>query len=110
MSVITLHQEARTTPAGLVWENPPERATPGKYAAVAEALKERPGQWAIVRTITGTSKKTGWSFSNGVNAGKYADFRHDDDGRFEGRCRTIDGQCRVYVRYLPTTVSSAVAR
>lgn len=111
-SLITLHTNQPVNPAELVWENPPERTSTGKYAAVARALRAHPGQWAVVRTLDTAHKKAGWSFSNGINTGtKLADFRADESGRFEARCRTVSGETRIYVRYVPAEPTQlAVAR
>ncbi|MGC0143186.1 hypothetical protein [Pseudactinotalea sp. Z1732] len=104
MSVITLNSTDRTiTPADLVWENPPERKQDaGIYAAVAAALKAKPGQWAVLRTFKSASKRRAWSFASVINSGKLVDFRNTPGGGFEATARTSDdGSVRVYVRYQP---------
>ena len=98
-----LRNEQTPTPAGLVWEEPPTKTgQPGKYAGVAAALQERPGQWAFVRAYP-TYKKAG-GFAGAVRTGKLIDFR---SGGFECRVVTVDGQARVYIRFQP--VAEAVS-
>lgn len=107
MTVITLHTDKPVTAAGLIWENPPERSTAGKYAAVAQALRENPNQWAVVRTFDAHHRSQGWRFSNTINSGtKLADFRANRDGHFKALCRTANGETRVYVRWLPTAIQA----
>lgn len=104
MNVITLHNDQPINAAGLVWEDPPQRKKTGKYGAITAALRERPGRWAVVRTLDSTDKKQAWSFSNTISSGKLIDFR-STDGRFEAVCRSTNGESRVYVRYLPAVVA-----
>jgi hypothetical protein len=109
MNVIKLHQDKPVTAANLVWEQPPAKTgRGGKYADFAQALRENEGRWAILATFQAAEKKSGWSKSNIINAGKLIDFR-DDEGRFEAVCRTVNGETRVYVRYLPQADAKVVA-
>lgn len=101
MNVIKLHQDKPVTAANLVWEEPPSKVgRGGKYADFAQALRENPSRWAVIATFDSTAKKSGWAKSNTINSGKLIDFR-DVAGRFEAACRTVNGETRVYVRYLP---------
>ena len=105
-ATITLLRDDVPRPAELVWEEPPAtHGRPGKYAAIAAALKARPGQWAVLRTYPAHESKRGWGFAGAIRDGKLIDFR---DG-FEALARTVDGQVRVYVRYAaqaPSVVAS----
>ncbi len=100
MSVITLHQDHTPNAAELVWENPPAKTRRSKYADVAAALKENPGQWAVLRTVDANHKKSIWSMTGHIHSGKYVDFQ-DPHGRFEACARTINGTTRLYARYVP---------
>lgn len=95
-SITILRDDQTPQPAGLVWEQPPTRAKKaGRYAAIAAALRERPGQWAVIRTYP-TYKKAG-GFAGAIRAGKLVDFR---DGRYEVQVHTVEGAARVYVRWV----------
>ena len=107
MNVIKLHQDRPVTAANVVWENPPSLANrAGKYADFTQALRENPGQWAVITTLGPTEKRRAWGMSNSINAAKLVDFR-DDQGRFEATCRSGNSETRVYVRYLPQAVQVA---
>ncbi|WP_109507309.1 hypothetical protein [Nocardioides speluncae] len=94
---ITILRDQVAKPAGLVWEDPPAKdSKPGRYAAIAAALRERPNSWAVIRTYPADQGKKGWGFASSIRNGKYLDFRHG----FEASARTVDGQVRVYVRYV----------
>lgn len=98
-SITVLRDDTTPAPAGLVWENPPaKRPTAGKYAAIAAALRERAGEWAILRAYPRGQQKRGWGFVGGIRTGKLIDF---PAGEFEAQARTVDGECRVYVRAVP---------
>lgn len=102
-SITILRDDQPERAAGLVWETPPDtHHRPGKYATIAAALRERPGQWAVIRTYPSDQAKRGWGFANTIREGKLVDFR---DG-YEAAARTVEGHVRVYVRYMPTEVSS----
>jgi hypothetical protein len=108
MSIITLHQNTATTPATLVWETPPDLTPTTKYAPIAAALRARPGQWAVIRTIDTEHKKRAWGFAHNLTCGKYADFRPTDAGAFESVSRTTGDTTRVYVRYMPTVTLALI--
>lgn len=102
-SITLIRDDQPQRAAGLVWEEPPNKNhRPGKYAAIAAALRERPGQWAVIRTYPAEQSKRGWGFANTIREGKLVDFRHG----FESCARTVDGQVRVYVRFAPVQVTT----
>lgn len=92
---ITVLRDRTPQPAGLVWEEPPTRTRPGKYAPIAAALRENPGRWAVLRTYPTTQGKRAWGFATAIRQGKFADLRQG----FEACARTVDDQVRVYIRY-----------
>lgn len=97
-SITTLRTDTPPQPSGLVWEEPPAKAgRPGRYAGIAAALKERPGQWAVIRTYPSEQARRGWGFASQIREGKLIDFRNG----FEAAARTVEGQVRVYVRFVP---------
>lgn len=99
-SITILRDDQTPTPAGLVWEEPPARKNqPGKYAPIAAALRERPNSWAFVRAYP--SYKAASGFAGAVRSGKLVDFR---GGGFQSRVVTIDGQARVYLRFVERTL------
>lgn len=106
MNVVTLHSDKPVTPANLVWADPPAKPKRGRHAEFAEALRSRPGQWAVLATFDGTEKKRGWSTSNGINSGKYIDF---PKGAFQAVTRSVDGTTRVYVRATAANLSAVTA-
>lgn len=106
MNIVTLHNDKPVTPANLVWENPPEKPRRGKHAEFAQALRTRPGQWAVFTTTDANHKRTGWSAANGINSGKFVDFPKDE---FQAVTRTIDGTTRVYVRALAANLTAVTA-
>ena len=75
---------------------PPIALRPGWWSRPGiPALRERPGQWAVIRTYP-TYKKAG-GFAGSIRAGKLVDFR---DGTYDVQVHTVDGAARVYVRYV----------
>lgn len=103
-SITILRDDHTPQPAGLVWERPPARTKKtGRYAGIAAALRERRGEWAVIRTYP-TYKKAG-GFAGAIRAGKLVDFR---DGGYEVQVHTVEGAARVYVRYVGTTTTAAI--
>lgn len=88
----------------IIFEEPPAResgpgmgrAGTGKYAEIAQRLKVRPGEWAIVATFDrrNTAHMLAYRIKRGV---QYA-FR--PAGAFEATSRTMDGEHRTYARYV----------
>lgn len=106
MNVVTLHSDKPVTPANLVWQNPPEKPRRGRHAEFAEALRSRPGQWAVFATFDPTRKKSGWAASNCINSGKLVDF---PKGEFQAVTRSVDGVTRVYVRAIVPALTAVTA-
>lgn len=108
---ITTLRTVSPTPAGLVWENPPEKTPTGQYADIAAALRDHPSRWALIKTFPTAQAKRGWTFSGAIRTGKLVDFR---GGGFEAKARSVDGQVRVYARFVGAAQAgvetSAVAR
>lgn len=99
-AAITLVRQHDTQPAGLVFvDRLPERQRGGKYATVAAALRERPGEWAVIRTVGSDERHLAWRFSNAINSGKYVDMR---DG-YQARAISDGDATRVYARYQPVS-------
>lgn len=93
-----------TTGGGVIrWEDPPERnhGTDHKpkrahdWSAIGRALRRRPGRWAVI-AVCGYPTLAG-ATAYGVRNGTY---RALPPGRYEAVSRTVDGECRVYARYL----------
>lgn len=84
----------------LTFEDPPERSRVpgkrGKHLEVAEELRSRPGEWAIISVYgTGASSAAMARHIEGGNVDAY-----EPAGTFEALARTVDGQARVYARYV----------
>jgi hypothetical protein len=87
------------TTIDLPWEEPPAStvgaARPSRWTKVAAALRERPGQWALVRT---DSRST--ADAANVRRGTIAAFR--PAGAFEAKSRVnADGTFSIWARYNP---------
>jgi hypothetical protein len=106
VNVVTLHHDKPVTPANLVWENPPEKARHGKHAEFAQALRTRPGQWAVFTTVDPGQKRRGWAAANSINSGRLIDFPKDE---FQAVTRSTDGTTRVYVRALAANLAAVTA-
>ena len=106
MNIVTLHSDKPDTPANLVWENPPDKPKRGKHAEFAQALRSRPGQWAVFATFDPAKKKSGWAASNCINSGKLIDC---PKGHFQAVTRSVDGTTRVYVRATAANLSAVTA-
>lgn len=89
----------------LRWESPPEltragqRPRPVDHEAIAEALRSRPGEWAV---IAAGHVQTG--LVTQIRGGVVAAYR--PAGLFEAVRRTVDGRVTVYARYCGGAVSS----
>jgi hypothetical protein len=88
------------------WEAPPvERSKPRRIAewdGVATDLRARPGEWALIATgaqHTGTAGQ--------INAGRIVAFA--PAGTFEAQRQTVDGEIRVYARYVGEEPSPCAA-
>jgi hypothetical protein len=67
-----------------------------RHRPAADALRARPGEWAHVTTHS--TAQSSASLAYAIRAGKYA--AYTPAGHFEARARTVDGEHRVYVRYV----------
>ncbi len=78
------------------WEEPPgiKGGPVHDWAAIAAALRSRPGQWAVVAVCR--NQATAGSTAQGVRRGKYEVLGPG----FEAKARTVDGEPRVYARYV----------
>ena len=81
------------------WEAPPEPAggaKAGVWSPIAAAVKKRPGQWAKVRTYSGSASAR--NIASHINKGRIAAF---DGGGYEATSRTNhDGTYSIYLRYV----------
>jgi hypothetical protein len=81
------------------WEDPEQKqlgrppAETGTWVEVAEALRRRPKQWAVVSE--GVSAR---ALVTAINQGTCIDFRPIGD--FEATSRTVRGARVVYARYM----------
>jgi hypothetical protein len=62
----------------------------------AERLRARPGQWALLRVTDNGNAAS--SQAAHINRGGQLAYR--PKGAFEAVCRKVDGQARVYIRYV----------
>ncbi|MFF2184628.1 hypothetical protein [Streptomyces sp. NPDC058155] len=65
------------------------------HAAVAAALKAKPGQWAVVKVVA--SEKAGRVLAGHIRTGKSVAYMRDS---FEAEYRNVDDEHRVYARYV----------
>ena len=75
----------------------PQSGRPSSHAEAVQALKERPGEWGIV-TICSTSASSG-STARAIRTGVRRAWQPAGD--FEAVSRKVDGEYRVYARYMP---------
>lgn len=80
------------------WEDPPRPGPGGRrdWPAIAAELRKRPGAWAHVATY-GTISVAG-NVAYQVRSGKFAGVQ--PAGSVEAVSRAVDGECRVYARYV----------
>jgi hypothetical protein len=87
----------------LRFEDPPEVSRilgrRGKHKEAAEELRSRPGEWAIVG-VYGTGASSA-AMARHIGDGFVTAYR--PAGSFEGLARTVDGEARVYARYVGET-------
>jgi hypothetical protein len=83
----------------LRWEDPPNirRGQNQDWSAIAEALKLRPGEWAVIAVKDNPSAAT-WLAAN-IRRGSYPAFGTG----FETVARKVHGESRVYARYVEET-------
>lgn len=76
---------------------PPRRVTPkGHHDAVAKQLRAKPRQWAIIGTYAhgGSSSAVAHQVRRGLIPS------YNPAGTFEAQARNVDGEARVYARYV----------
>lgn len=69
---------------------------PGKHGEIAMQLRERPGEWALVSTAKSAYSMNSMAYQ--IRAAYYAAYL--PRGSFEAAGRTVDGERRVYARYI----------
>jgi len=81
------------------WEDPPRRQSGGHGGrdapAVAADLKANRGQWAIFRTYS--TRQSAGSDASQLKSGRY---HWAPKGSVEAVSRTVDGEFRVYARWV----------
>lgn len=66
------------------------------HLRTAAALRERPGEWAFVRTAASHSAAKCGAYQ--IAAGNLHSYQ--PRGHFEAAARTVDGEHRIYVRFV----------
>lgn len=85
------------TRSELRWgEPPPGRRGLIDWPAVAVSLRAEPGRWAIIQVCRSPAAAS--NLARRVRDGSYSAFR--PVGAFEAVSRTVDGEIRVYARYV----------
>lgn len=95
-----------TTVASVIrWEEPPatesrvsttRRKAPSKYDLLANELRSRPGQWALVLDDGSSGKASG--LATHIRLGQVLCFTPTGD--FDAVTRVVDGKYLVYARYV----------
>lgn len=82
--------------APLAWEDPPDITALQVARSLADELRARPGEWAVVSThpTMGTAQST----SSNIRSGRRAIYR--PRFAFDATAREVDGEYRVYARYI----------
>jgi hypothetical protein len=81
----------------VTFEPLPDGATRhGINTAIAAKLRDRPGEWAHINTYTTPGSAA--SCAQQINSGRLAAYA--PAGSFEAKSRTVDGERRVYARYV----------
>lgn len=83
--------------SGIVWAEPPlgRHTRAFNYGAVADELRRRPKEWAIVRVMPNSGRSS--VVASEINRGRIAALPAGD---FEAMARNVDGEYRVYARYV----------
>lgn len=82
---------------------PESGSSRGKNAAIAAQLRARPGEWAHVLTVA--SKATAGSTAHQIRTARLKPYA--PVGAFEARSRKVDGEYRVYARFVGTSEPDA---
>ena len=80
-------------------EPPADSRSSGQYPSngeVVAALKARPGEWALIRTVSSVSSATSTAYQ--IRSARLSAFA--PAGSFEAVSRTTNGEYRVYARYV----------
>ncbi len=78
------------------WEAPPElRGAAHDWPAITADLKTRPGDWALIMVCS--TREIAATTARNVRESHYEALHGD---RYEAKARTVDGEFRVYARYL----------
>lgn len=81
------------------WENPPTPERPhtknGAFNGAAEALRRRPGKWAVIREVERQS--TAYSYANLIKSGQGV---WAPPGAFEATSRKTATGAIIYARYV----------
>jgi hypothetical protein len=82
----------------LKFETPPEktRVTWGRHYLVAHELKAKPGEWAVVGVYNGP--ECAGSIARQIKGARLSAYQ--PAGSFEAEARTVDGEHRVYARFV----------
>ena len=86
----------------IVWEAPPPSrqgqggGRPSRMDPLAAALRTRPGEWALAYQCEASNVASRRMY--GITRGIAASFR--PAGAFEATSRKVDGEYRVYARYV----------
>jgi hypothetical protein len=83
----------------LRFEEPPAPRHGGRYSQVeaAQKLRERPGEWAVATVCTTSDSSS--SMARAIRVGTRRAWQPAGD--FEAVARKVDGEYRVYARYVP---------
>jgi len=83
--------------AEIEWSDPPTSSRDNRnWPQIAAALRLRPNEWAIVEKPA-TAYQAGQLAAN-IRRGKVGGVRPDED--FDAMSRKVDGEYRVYARYV----------
>jgi hypothetical protein len=78
------------------WEDPPPRRDVYDWHGIGTALMARPGVWALAAVYP--SPASAASIAHQIRHGRFAVLR--ELGCFEAVLRTVEGEARVYARYV----------
>jgi hypothetical protein len=85
------------------WEDPPKPGQQSNNAlpyrpAFADELIRHPKRWAVIATYEPAKRKNAYAYAYLIRNGKMA--WAAPAGTFETICRAVDGEQRVYARYV----------
>lgn len=89
------------------WEDPPKVQSHTthrvQWQEEAAELRERPGEWGVIRQFPVKRRKQAYAFQNQVSGGRLRAFR--PAASFEATSRTTGTVIKVYARYTGEAVS-----